>query len=196
MKYLLSVLQKLKNRISRIWFSFAYKPLFLSFGQRSFFHNSFRLEGIENIAVGDSSIFQSGCWLYCVPIDGIKGSLSIGSHCVLGYNNHITSVRDVVIEDFVLTANNVYISDNLHAYNDIDVPIILQPVKFKASVRIGRGSWLGENVSIIGASIGRNCVIGANSVVTKDIPDFSVAVGIPAVVIKHFDVEQQLWVAN
>ena len=76
------------------------------------------------------------------------------------------------------------------------MPIILQPVKFKASVRIGRGSWLGENVSIIGASIGRNCVIGANSVVTKDIPDFSVAVGIPAVVIKHFDVEQQLWVAN
>jgi acetyltransferase-like isoleucine patch superfamily enzyme len=95
-----------------------------------------------------------------------------------------------------LTANNVYISDNLHSYEDISVPVIKQPVRFKKAVLIGSGSWIGENVSIIGASVGRNCVIGANSVVTRDIPDYSVAVGAPAVVIRQFDQRAGAWVST
>ena len=118
----------------------------------------------------------------------------IGSGCVFGYNNHITAIRDVVIEDQVLTANNVYISDNLHSYENINVPVMHQPVRFKKPVMIGRGSWIGENVCIIGASVGRNCVIGANAVVTRDIPDYSVAVGAPAVVISQYDQSSQKWV--
>jgi acetyltransferase-like isoleucine patch superfamily enzyme len=70
-----------------------------------------------------------------------------------------------------------------------------QSVKFKQRVAIGDGSWIGENACIIGASIGRNCVIGANAVVTRDIPDYCVAVGIPAAVIRRFDVTLQKWVA-
>jgi acetyltransferase-like isoleucine patch superfamily enzyme len=58
---------------------------------------------------------------------------------------------------------------------------------------IGEGSWLGENVCVIGASIGKHCVIGANSVVTKDIPDYSVAVGIPAKVIKKYNFNKCEW---
>ena len=54
-------------------------------------------------------------------------------------------------------------------------------------------SWLGENVAIIGASIGKNCVIGANAVVTDDIPDYSVAVGIPARVIRQYDAPSGQW---
>jgi len=62
-------------------------------------------------------------------------------------------------------------------------------------VHIGEGTWLGTNVVIVGSiSVGKQCVIGANSVVTKDIPDYSVAVGIPAKVIKRYDFEQQQWV--
>jgi acetyltransferase-like isoleucine patch superfamily enzyme len=122
--------------------------------------------------------------------------LLVGSGCVFGYNNHITAVRDVVIEDHVLTANNVYISDNLHSYEDVGVPIMHQPVRFKNAVVIGKGSWIGENVCIIGASVGKNCVVGANSVVTHDIPDFSVAVGSPAVVIRHYDRVASRWESN
>ena len=61
------------------------------------------------------------------------------------------------------------------------------------TVEIGEGSWLGENVCVLGTHIGKHCVIGANSVVTKDIPDYSVAVGIPAKVIKRFDLESKSW---
>lgn len=60
-------------------------------------------------------------------------------------------------------------------------------------MRIGEGSWLGENVCVIGASVGKHCTIGANAVVTKDIPDYSVAVGIPAKVIKQYNFKTQRW---
>ena len=137
---------------------------------------------------------QARGWLYCIPVDGMPAQLTIGSRCVFGYNNHIAAIRDVIIGDDVLTANNVYISDNLHSFEDIKTPIMQQPVRFKQSVHIGQGSWIGENVCVIGASIGRNCIIGANSVVTRDIPDFSVAVGVPARVIKQYDQVLCVWV--
>ncbi len=123
----------------------------------------------------------------------MQASLKIGTDCVFGYNNHITSVRSVLIGDYVLTANNVYISDNMHSYEDVTQPIVKQPVKFKGAVSIGNGTWIGENACILGVSIGMNCVIGANAVVTHDIPDFSVAVGNPAVVIRQFDRQNQQW---
>lgn len=63
------------------------------------------------------------------------------------------------------------------------------------SVRIGEGSWLGTNVVVVGnVHIGKHCVIGANSVVTKDIPDYTVAAGIPCKVIKRYDFERKEWV--
>ena len=132
-------------------------------------------------------------WLYSVGINSEKPTLFIGKGSVFGYNNHITCVNNVHIGNNVLTANNVYISDNLHSYEDINIPIIKQPVKFKKQVIIGNGAWVGENVCIIGASIGNNSVIGANSVVTRDIPDFCVAVGSPARVIKKYDFRDECW---
>ncbi len=122
--------------------------------------------------------------------------MEVGEGCVFGYNNHITAIESVRIGDHVLTANNVYISDNLHCYEDIHLPIIHQPVRMKKEVEIGSGSWLGENVCIIGARIGRNCVIGANAVVTQDIPDYCVAVGVPARVIRYYDSVQLAWISG
>jgi acetyltransferase-like isoleucine patch superfamily enzyme len=83
----------------------------------------------------------------------------------------------------------------LHAYEDISQPIIRQQVLFKGEVVIGDGCWIGENACIIGASVGRNSVIGANAVVTRDIPEYSVAVGAPAVVIRRFDKTLGRWVS-
>ena len=60
-------------------------------------------------------------------------------------------------------------------------------------VEIGENSWIGENVCVIGCKIGRNSIIGANSVVTKDIPSYCVAVGSPARIVKRFDLGLNLW---
>ena len=92
-----------------------------------------------------------------------------------------------------MTADKVYISDNLHGYEDIHTPIHRQPIVQNGTVEIGEGSWLGENVCVIGANVGKHCVIGANSVVTRNIPDYSVAVGVPARVVKRYNFETKLW---
>ncbi|HEU5304073.1 MAG TPA: acyltransferase, partial [Gemmatimonadales bacterium] len=81
----------------------------------------------------------------------------------------------------VLTAARCYISDHNHAFSDLEKPIIEQGMTPPQPVTIGDGSWLGINVCILaGVSLGRNCVVAANSVVTSSFPDYSVVGGAPA----------------
>jgi acetyltransferase-like isoleucine patch superfamily enzyme len=180
--------------LRKSFFSYFNSFFFKSIGKRSIIFRPYRVDGHENVIIGSNTIIQRNSWLYCKSVNFENAILKIGNNCTFGYNNHITCVKNVIIGDFVLTANNVYISDNLHSYENIELPIMMQPVYFKSLVNIGEGSWIGENVCIIGASIGKNCVIGANSVVTKDIPDYSVAVGSPARVIKTYNVDLQSWI--
>lgn len=184
------------TKLWSIWFRVFYSRSFKMIGRGAFLFRPFRIDGAEEIEVGQKTVMQRGGWLYCCGIDNVPASLKLGNGCVFGYNNHITAVRDVVIGNYVLTANNVYISDNLHSYEDTSKPIMHQPVQFKKAVSIGDGCWIGENACIIGAHVGKNCVIGANAVVTSDIPDYSVAVGVPAVVIKQFNQNSQKWISS
>lgn len=86
----------------------------------------------------------------------------------------------------VLLSPNVYITDCDHEYCNLEVPVIDQGVVQRGqTVSIGDGSYIGINAVIVGnVKIGKHCVIGANSVVTKDVPDYCVAVGSPSRVIK------------
>lgn len=153
-----------------------------------------RMEGKENIAIGDRVTIQRMSWLAALPLTGrSECRLNIGAGSVIGNFNHIYATGIINIEENVLTADKVYISDNLHGYQDIDVPVLFQAITQLKSVTIGEGSWLGENVCVIGANVGRHCVVGANSVVTHDIPDYSVAVGAPAKVIKKYNHQTKQW---
>lgn len=191
-----NLLMRAFSKFSMIWFHCCYIRAFKKLGVGAFIFRPFRVDGGRGISIGSKTIFLRGAWLYCCGIDERSAFLTIGAGCVFGYNNHIAAVSKVVIGDSVLTANNVYISDNIHGYEDITLPIMHQSVRFKREVVIGDGSWIGENACIIGARVGKNCVIGANAVVTSDIPDYSVAVGVPAVVIKQFDQHLKKWIAR
>lgn len=152
------------------------------------------LNGGKNISIGNRSYVGQYSWLAALPLTGEdKCSLVIGDNCAIGHFNHIYCTKSIIIEDGVLTADKVYISDNLHGYKDIHTYIKEQPIIQNGEVRIGAGSWLGENVCVLGAKIGKHCVLGSNSVVTKDIPDYCVAVGIPAKIIKRYDFTTQSW---
>jgi acetyltransferase-like isoleucine patch superfamily enzyme len=95
----------------------------------------------------------------------------------------------IVIEDDVWTGHHVYITDQNHGYERTDVPISRQ-TQAERPVRIGAGSWIGAGSVILpGAQIGKHVTIGANSVVTGEIADYSVAVGSPARVIKRRGVD-------
>ena len=97
------------------------------------------------------------------------------------------------IKDNVAMADKVYITDNAHNYEDINTLMKEQEILDFGPVVIGENTWLGENSCIMGASIGKHCVIGVNTVVTSDIPDYSIAVGSPARVIKQYNFETKKW---
>jgi acetyltransferase-like isoleucine patch superfamily enzyme len=113
-----------------------------------------------------------------------EGTLSVGDKCVLARDVSINCYLDVEIGDSTLIADNVYISDFDHNFADLTVPIKDQGIA-KSRVRIGRDVWLGTKVTVArGVEIGEGSVVGANAVVTRDLPGHSVAVGVPARVIR------------
>lgn len=115
------------------------------------------------------------------------GTVRIGRGSEIGERCRISIANSLEIGEKVLLSPNVYITDCDHEYRNIDVPVIEQGIVQKGqAVSIGDGSYIGIDTVIVGnVKIGKHCVIGANSVVTKDVPDYSVAVGIPARVIKN-----------
>lgn len=114
------------------------------------------------------------------------GTVRIGRGTEIGERCRISIANSLNIGEKVLLSPNVYITDCDHEYRNIDVPVINQGIVQRGQkVSIGGGSYIGINAVIVGnVKIGKHCVIGANSVVTKDVPDYCVAVGSPARVIK------------
>jgi acetyltransferase-like isoleucine patch superfamily enzyme len=109
----------------------------------------------------------------------------IGDRCLIGRGSGIVGHLQIEIGDDVWTGHHVYITDQNHGYDDPDLPISRQ-VQPERPVVIGDGSWIGHGTVVLpGARIGRHVVIGANSVVTGEIPDYSIAVGAPARVVKR-----------
>lgn len=187
---ILKIFKSLKIRIVTFYFSKKFK----SFGKNSYLLNPLKIDGSINISIGDNVNIAYKCWLAALPLTDVRNvSLVIGNGTNIGNFNHIFATKEIVIGSNVLTADKVYISDNLHSYENIDEPILKQPIKQIDSVIIGDGTWIGENACIIGAKIGKNCVIGANAVVTKDVPDYCVVVGLPAIIIKRYCVIDKQW---
>jgi acetyltransferase-like isoleucine patch superfamily enzyme len=178
----------------RIYKELYYNFLLKKLGKNSFIISPRAIDGGKNIEIGDNVYIQYKTWLAALSLTGEKECvLKIEKGSVIGNFNHIYATKSIVIEEYVLTADKVYISDNLHGYEDINTPILRQSIIQNHEVVIGSGSWLGENVCVLGAKIGKQCVIGSNSVVTKDIPDYCVAVGAPAKIIKRYNFSTNRW---
>ena len=110
-------------------------------------------------------------------------SLTLGAH------------EEIRIEDDVMFAGNVHLTDGFHGFENVDEPYKYQPIFRIAPIVVKRGCWIGQNVVILpGVTIGEQSIIGANSVVTKDIPARSIVVGSPARVIRIWDAGTRKWV--
>jgi acetyltransferase-like isoleucine patch superfamily enzyme len=120
--------------------------------------------------------------------------IEIGDGTYIGHRVHIIACGKIMIGKFVMIADGVYISDNLHGFEDIDRPVAPQPLSHPGPVTIEDEVWIGENVSILpNVTVGRHSVVGSNSVVTKDVPPFSVAAGVPAKIIKQYNHSRKKW---
>lgn len=180
-----------KRHLFRLIFSHSFKK----FGKKVSIIDPDIIDGERYIEISNGVTINSKAWLLALKKDNINPQLLIGEGATIGRFSHIVALRSVIIGRNVLIADKVYISDNIHAYQNVNQPIVEQPILYKNKVEIGENSWIGENVSIVGAKIGKHCVIGANSFVSKDIPDYCVAVGAPARIIKRYDVKANEWVA-
>lgn len=185
---------RLLNALRARLFRILWKSRFGAWGDGSLIVAPVAIEGEDRIHLGKDVLVASGSCLAANPLTGhAESRLTIGDGCRIGRFNHIYATKCVTLGAKVLTANGVYISDNLHGFADVHTAIMDQPVTQRAPVHVGDGTWIGHNACIIGASIGRNCVIGANAIVTHDIPDHCVAVGVPARIVKRFDAATGIW---
>jgi acetyltransferase-like isoleucine patch superfamily enzyme len=122
--------------------------------------------------------------------------MRIGNRVTATAGLQVTAHREVIIEDDVMFATNVHIEDGSHGYDVANKVYKWQPISHIAPVRIRRGCWIGQNVVILpGVTIGELVIIGANSVVTRSLPDRCIAFGAPARVMKIWDHNSQQWIA-
>jgi acetyltransferase-like isoleucine patch superfamily enzyme len=144
------------------------------------------LEALDDgrLTIGEGTLLEPGCWLTI----GEEGSLAIGEGCFLNRGVMVAVMDRVEIGDHTMFANNCFVGDANHRYDDPETPITWQGFASKGPTRVGSNCWLGVNCVVTsGVTIGDRCVIGSNSVVTTDIPPWSIAAGSPAKVLREID---------
>jgi serine acetyltransferase len=185
---------RLKNALSLFYsqvYSSYYSRSFKKCGSRFFLRAPLYLMGPKFISIGDN--FYAGYRLRLEAHHFTYGNntlpvLTIGNNVSFNYDCHVGCCNEIVIGDNVLFASRVFITDHYHGnidYDSLSTAPADRPICSKGPVIIGDNVWVGEGVAIMpNVTIGRNAIIGANSVVTADIPENSVAGGIPAKIIR------------
>ena len=170
----------------------------LIFQRRGFFRFPTLIRNRGAITVGKNCRFGRFSTIELFCNDSL---LTVGDGFRSNSHLHIGVISSVTIGQNVLVASGVYISDHSHgeygpnASSDPNTPPVVRRL-VSAPVVIGDNVWLGEKVAVLpGVRVGHGVVVGAGSVVTKNIPDYCIAVGVPAKVIKRYDFSTSTWVS-
>jgi acetyltransferase-like isoleucine patch superfamily enzyme len=140
------------------------------------------------LEVGEGTMFEPGVWITAPA----PGRVRIGAGTFLNMGVMVAAADLVEIGDHCMFANGCFISDASHRFDDPDTPVPWQGFTSKGPTRIGDNVWCGAHVVITsGVTVGERCVIGANSVVTQDLPPFSIAAGVPAKVLRSITYDAQ-----
>ena len=136
------------------------------------------------LTIGAHALFEPGVWLTAPA----PARIAIGAGTFLNLGVQVAAVELVEIGDHCMLANGCFVTDGNHRFDDPETPVPYQGFSTKGPTRLGDNVWCGANVVITsGVTVGERCVIGANSVVTEDLPAFSVAAGAPAKVLKQIE---------
>ena len=187
---------ELKIRFLR-FFSFINKLFYGNFGKRSAIISPIRIIGRKNIFIGKRCLIRDGARIECIyKWNNLKFNpkLRIGDGTNIEQSVHITFASNLTIGKNCSIAPRVMITTIDHDYSKIDIGIMKNDILTR-DVTIGDNCFFGIDVKIFpGVTIGNNCIVGANSLVMSDLPDYCVAVGCPAKIIKRFDKETQKWI--
>jgi len=209
----LKIFHVLKTKGMLLFIKLVFETIYFRFYSRKFkrargvyLKKGFMISGHKYISLGDN--FRAGFSLRLEAIESyaeqeFNPKLTIGNNTFINDYVHIGCVNDIKIGNDVLLASKIYIGDHNHgcySFNDLDlhqnpeIPPSKRLLSSNASICIEDNVWIGESVSVLpGAHIGRCSIIGANSVVRGIIPPFSIAAGIPAIVVKKYCHVDQVW---
>jgi acetyltransferase-like isoleucine patch superfamily enzyme len=136
------------------------------------------------LEIGENTLLEPGVWITAPPPARVR----IGSGSFLNLGVMVAALELVEIGSDCMLANGCFVTDANHRFDDPDRPVTWQGFTTKGPTRLGDNVWCGANVVVTsGVTIGERCVIGANSVVSADIPPFSVAAGAPARVLRTIE---------
>ena len=149
------------------------------------------VDGTRNITIGNKTRILPG--LRMEAING--GHISIGDNCVIEQNVHIISEgQELAIGNDVTISANVFVSNVNHEYRDVSKSVMDQP-HIRKTTEISDGCFIGYGAAILpGTKLGKHCIVGCNSVVKGEFPDFVVVAGVPAKVIKKYDNKRGEWI--
>jgi acetyltransferase-like isoleucine patch superfamily enzyme len=197
-------LYKLRNRIAQ-----KNLPAFANNPQNLVIDLPRRLKNPDRITIGDDVSLGPGTFITATtlypsqrmqhsgkvnPAQTFDPQITIGNRVSATSDLQLAAVKEIIIEDDVMFASNVHVNDSSHGYDNANIPYKYQPLKKIAPIRIKHGCWIGQNAIILsGVTIGELSIIGANAVVTHDIPPRCIAMGSPARVVKQWDEIKQQW---
>ncbi|MCT3834386.1 acyltransferase [Elizabethkingia anophelis] len=167
-----------------------YKPFFGKFDLPSYIGRPIFLFGINKIFIGKRvRIFPN----VRLEVHGSDSSITIKDNVAIGQNVHITSGENLIIGESTTILANVFITNIDHDYKEINKHILNQKMIIRKTV-IGDNCFIGIGAAIqAGSILGKQCIVGANSVVRGEFPDYCVIVGSPAKIIKKFNFKTQNW---
>jgi acetyltransferase-like isoleucine patch superfamily enzyme len=177
---------------------FSRPPLRARSGSNAYIRRPRLIEGPENIEFGDQVSIASNAWIATYSRyhqHRYSPSLKIGARTQIGRYSCITCINNVRIGEDCLFSEYVYISDHTHGFMPHIEPLARQALHSKGPVIIGDSCFIGYRAVVLpGVTLGSNCVVGANSVVTRSFPAYSMVAGAPAVLIKTFSNSENRWV--
>lgn len=183
-------------------YTYLIKKNFYYFGKGSIVKPFLNTSNASKISIGKSVDVGSFCRItVSTEFAGIKCNsknktiIKIGNNVDIGNNTFISGNNDIQIGEHVIMAPYVFITDHEHQTDNVNKNLHQQPITNNGYVHIEDNVFIGTKASILkNVTIGKHSTIGANSVVTKDIPEYSVAVGNPAKVIKQYDFKVKKWI--
>jgi acetyltransferase-like isoleucine patch superfamily enzyme len=170
--------------------------LFGSYGKDVYIESGVVINRPRFVHLGDHVRIKRNTSINLHPKDkkSKEGILFVGNDVIISEGCIISACNRIVIEDHVGISPYVMIIDNSRKPGDISRPSKEQPIQ-AGTVHIGADTWIAYNACILpNVTIGKHCIIGALSVVNRDIPPYSVAVGSPIRVVKRFDFDTRKWV--